>query len=68
MFITYLFIWYRLYNKKRPYDPIDIDYIEKIDFWVVEDEPQNELDCDELENMLHNEQANQPRTMPRVGM
>jgi len=35
---------------------------------VVEDEPQNELDCDELEDMLHNEQANRPHTVPRVGM
>ena len=68
MFIICLFISYRLYNKKRPYDPIDIDCIEKIDFWVVEDESQNELDYDELEEMFHNEQATQPRNAPRVGM
>ena len=68
MFIICLFIWYRLYNKKKPYDPIDIDCIGKIDFWVVEDESPNELDYDELEEMLHNEQATQPCNVPRVGM
>ena len=51
------FIWYRLYNKKRPYDPIDIDCIKKIDSLVVEDERQDELDYDKLEEMLYNEQA-----------
>ena len=59
---------YRLYNKKRPYDPIDIDCIEKIDFWVVEDDPQSDLDYDELQEILQNEQVNQPPREPRVGM
>jgi len=51
-----------------PYDPIDIDYIERIDFWVVEDEPQNELDNDELEEIIQNEQATKTSNEPRVGM
>ena len=59
---------YRLYNKKRPYGLVDIDCIEIIDFWVVENEPQSELDYDELEEMLHNEQANQPPNETKVGM
>lgn len=33
---------------------------------MVEDEPQNELDYDELKEMLHNEQATQPCNEPRV--
>jgi len=52
--------------QERPYDPIDIDCIERIDFWVVEDKPQSELDYEEFEVTLHNEQANQPRNEPRV--
>jgi len=35
---------------------------------VVEDKPQNELDNNELEEMLHNEQATQTPNEPRVGM
>jgi len=35
---------------------------------VVEDEPQNELDNDELEEMPYNEQAIQTPNEPRVGM
>jgi len=34
----------------------------------VEDEPQNELDNDELEEMIQNEQATQTSNEPRVGM
>jgi len=59
---------YRLYNKKRPYDLIDIDCIERIDFWVVEDEMQSELDFNNLEEMFHNEQAIQTPNELRVGV
>lgn len=38
--------------------------MERIDFWIVEDDPENELDYDDVEQMLRNEQANQtPRDL-----
>ena len=43
---------YRFYNKKILYDPTDIACIEGIDFWMVKDELQIELDYDELEGIL----------------
>lgn len=39
-------------EKKRQYDPIDYECIDKVDFWVVEAEPNGELDYNELEEML----------------
>ena len=54
-----------------PYDPIDIDCVERIDFCIVEDDPKNELDYDDVEQMLHNEQTNQtprdPGAKAKVG-
>ncbi|GJV05078.1 hypothetical protein Tco_1338647 [Tanacetum coccineum] len=37
---------------KRSYDLIDYECIDDMDFWVVEEEPQQELDYDQLETML----------------
>ncbi|KAL4576037.1 hypothetical protein LXL04_012127 [Taraxacum kok-saghyz] len=46
----------RLQNRfkvdKKAYDPIDYENIDKTDFWVVQEEPEGELDYNELENML----------------
>ncbi|XP_039128907.1 uncharacterized protein LOC120265048 [Dioscorea cayenensis subsp. rotundata] len=41
-----------LASKDRSYDPIDYECIDKTEFWVVEKEPEGELDYDELESML----------------
>ncbi|XP_028089575.1 uncharacterized protein LOC114289927 [Camellia sinensis] len=50
----------RKYYKTRNYDPIDIESIDKTEFWIIEEErlEQEEpplLDYDELEKMLYKE-------------
>lgn len=42
----------RLNVDKRSYDPIDYECIDDTDFWVVEEEPQGDLDYDQLETGL----------------
>lgn len=49
----------RLKEDKRTYDPIDYECIDKTDFWVVEEEPEGELNYDDLENMV-DEQEHEP--------
>ena len=51
----------RLKVNKRSYDPIDYECIDKTDFWVVEEEPEGELDYNELENMV-DEEEHEPAT------
>ena len=53
--------FYRLKVDKRSYDPIDYECIDKTDFWVVEEEPEGELDYNELENMV-DEEEHEPAT------
>ncbi|KAG6528237.1 hypothetical protein ZIOFF_010388 [Zingiber officinale] len=43
---------YRSEQPKRSYDPVDYEFIDKTDFWVVEETPIGELDYDELEEGL----------------
>ncbi|XP_056847396.1 uncharacterized protein LOC108830587 [Raphanus sativus] len=45
----------RFPKRKRSYDPIDYETIDKTDFWVVEESGEAELDYDELENALTEE-------------
>jgi len=47
---------------KRSYDPIDYECIDKTDFWVVEEEPEGELDYNELENMIEEQEEHEPAT------
>ncbi|KAI3685275.1 hypothetical protein L6452_34516 [Arctium lappa] len=46
----------KLKVEKRSYDPIDYESIDKTDFWMVEEEPEGELDYNDLENMLDEEE------------
>ncbi|XP_027169431.1 uncharacterized protein LOC113769158 [Coffea eugenioides] len=39
-------------HRKRSYDPIDYESIDKTEFWVIEEEQDSELNCDELEEKL----------------
>ncbi|XP_038716566.1 uncharacterized protein LOC120009908 [Tripterygium wilfordii] len=40
--------------KKRSYDPVDYECIDKTEFWIVEDEEDNTfMDYDDLERMLY---------------
>ncbi|KAL4577227.1 hypothetical protein LXL04_013332 [Taraxacum kok-saghyz] len=44
---------------KKAFDPIDYENIDKTDFWVIQEEPEGDLDYNELENMLQ-EQEHEP--------
>lgn len=49
---------YRHFNKMKNYDPVDIESIDKTEFWIVEDEEEPPLlDFDELEQMLYPESS-----------
>ena len=52
---NYMFFFFRFYNKKRIYDPIDYACIDETDFWIVDDDQPVELDVEELENLLYEE-------------
>ncbi|XP_071909561.1 uncharacterized protein [Coffea arabica] len=43
---------HRFDHRKRSYDPIDYESIDKTEFWVIEEEQDGELNCDELEEEL----------------
>ncbi|XP_010446203.1 PREDICTED: uncharacterized protein LOC104728998 [Camelina sativa] len=42
-------------KRKRSYDPVDYESIDKTEFWIVEEEEAGELEYDELENALAEE-------------
>ena len=46
-------LFFRLYNKKRIYDPIDYACINETDFCTVDEDQPIELDVEELENILY---------------
>ena len=50
-----MFFFFRFYNKKRIYDPIDYACIDETDFWIVDDYQLTKLDIEELENLLDEE-------------
>lgn len=50
-------LWYKVKRKKFNFDPIDYASIDKIEFWVVEDEEPPFLDHEEIENALYEEGA-----------
>ncbi|GKC15061.1 hypothetical protein Tco_1011843 [Tanacetum coccineum] len=57
---TQLAVKNRLKVDKRSYDPIDYECIDDTDFWVVEEQPQRELDYDQLETMLDDQDEEPP--------
>ncbi len=50
-----MILLFRLHNRKREYDPIDYECIDKIEFWVVEEDPSPEIEIDELEEAISHE-------------
>ena len=50
-----MLFFFRFYNKKRIYDPIDYACIDETDFWIVDGDQPTELDVEELENLLYEE-------------
>ncbi|GMP99686.1 hypothetical protein CsSME_00047066 [Camellia sinensis var. sinensis] len=52
----------------KNYDPVDIESIEKTEFWIVEDEEEPLLlDFNELEHMLHEEKDDEDNVVLEVG-
>ena len=52
---NYMFFFFRFYNKKIIYDPIDYACIDETDFWIVDDDQLTELHVEELETLLYEE-------------
>ena len=50
--ILYLLLVTDKNKNKRPNDPVDYESIDKIEFWIVDEDPECELDIDELEEIL----------------
>ena len=50
-----MLFFFRLYKKKRIYDPIDHACIDETNFWIVDEDEPEELDIEELENILYEE-------------
>ena len=44
---------FRFATKEKDYDPIDYESIDKTDFWVIEEEEEPFLSCEELEKALY---------------
>ena len=50
-----MFFFFRIYNKKRNYDPIDYASIDETEFWIIDEDESGELDLEEMENLLYEE-------------
>ena len=53
-------LYFRWEYKKRSYDPIDYESIDKVDFWVTEEEeapPEFGTDDFEIENVIYEDNA-----------
>ncbi|XP_015949126.1 uncharacterized protein LOC107474054 [Arachis duranensis] len=61
VYVTYnLRLQSRLHRKKRNYDPIDIQSIDTVDFWVMADEDDPEFtngDVEGIENLIYTDNA-----------
>ena len=49
---SHMFFFFRFYNKKRSYDPIDNACIDETEFWIIDEDEPGELDLEEMENLL----------------
>ena len=52
---SHMFFFFRFYNKKRIYGPIDYACIDETEFWVIDGDESGELDLEEMENILYEE-------------
>ena len=48
---SFMFIFFRFYNKKRSYDTIDYACIDETEFWIIDEDESGELDLEEVENL-----------------
>ena len=52
---SHMFFFFRFYNKKRSYDPIDYACIDETGVWIIDKDELGELDLEEMENHLYEE-------------
>ena len=52
---TFMLLFFRLYNKKKSYDPIDYECIDETEFWIIYENELEELDFEKLDNLLYEE-------------
>ena len=45
---SHIFFFFRFYNKKRSYDPIDYACIDETEFWIIDEDEPGELDLEEM--------------------
>ena len=50
---SFMFFFFRLYNKKTSYDPIDYASIDETEFWIIDEDEPRGLDLEEVENLLY---------------
>lgn len=52
-------LYFRMQHKRRSYDPIDYEFIDKLEYWVTEEEAPPEFDDQdhEIENVLYQDNA-----------
>ena len=54
---NYMLFFFKFYNKKIIYDPIDYACIDETDIWIVDEDQPTDLDVEELENLLYEERS-----------
>ena len=52
---SFMFFFFRFYNKKRSYDSIVYACIDETEFWIIDKDEPRELDLEEVENLLYEE-------------
>ena len=52
--------FFRLYNKKICYHPINYVCNDETEFWIINENESGELDYEELENILYEEDQSMP--------
>ena len=50
---SFMFLFFRFYNKKISNDPIDYACIDETEFWIIDEDEPRELDLEEVENLLY---------------
>ena len=50
-----MFLFFRFYNKKISYAPIDYACIDETEFWITNEDKLGELDLKEMKNLLYDE-------------
>ena len=52
---NHMFLFFKFYNKKRSYDPIDYVCFVETEFWIIDEDESGELNLEEMENRLYEE-------------